>query len=214
MTDNEEIQAPMSNDELEEIVEEETDNSVEKRPKKGYVMTDKRREALERGRKVRSEKVKIRQEEKALTKAEEKKYKAEAKARKVLGISNSTWIRLVDDPPKDELDITRHGVTEGVSPPHRLQAGRNLPPRTPRPQAELEAELVDSDSEEEVIVRRKKKPVAKKKKIVYIDESSEDEEPKSVERVRRKTYSDREMRELIQEPEPKVEAKPFRLKRV
>ena len=200
MTDNEEIQAPMSNDELEEIVEEETDNSVEKRPKKGYVMTDKRREALERGRKVRSEKVKIRQEEKALTKAEEKKYKAEAKARKVLGISNSTWIRLVDDPPKDELDITRHGVTEGVSPPHRLQT-----------------ELVDSDSEEEVIVRRKKKPVAKpkkKKKIVYIDESSEDEEPKSVERVRRKTYSDREMRELIQEPEPKVEAKPFRLKRV
>ena len=197
MTDNEEIQAPMSNDELEEIVEEETDNSVEKRPKKGYVMTDKRREALERGRKVRSEKVKIRQEEKAFTKAEEKKYKAEAKARKVLGISNSTWIRLVDDPPKDELDITRHGVTEGVSPPHRLQA-----------------ELVDSDSEEEVIVRRKKKPVAKKKKIVYIDESSEDEEPKSVERVRRKTYSDREMRELIQEPEPKVEAKPFRLKRV
>ena len=206
MTDNEEIQAPMSNDELEEIVEEETDNSVEKRPKKGYVMTDKRREALERGRKVRSEKVKIRQEEKALTKAEEKKYKAEAKARKVLGISNSAWSRLGDDTPKDELDITRHGVTEGVSPPHRLQAGRNLPPRTPRPQAELEAELVDSDSEEEVIVRRKKKPVAKpkkKKKIVYIDESSEDEEPKSVERVR-----------LIQEPEPKVEAKPFRLKRV
>jgi len=197
MTDNEEIQAPMSNDELEEIVEEETDNSVEKRPKKGYVMTDKRREALERGRKVRSEKVKIRQEEKALTKAEEKKYKAEAKARKVLGISNSAWSRLGDDTPKDELDITRHGVTEGVSPPHRLQT-----------------ELVDSDSEEEVIVRRKKKPVAKKKKIVYIDESSEDEEPKSVERVRRKTYSDREMRELIQEPEPKVEAKPFRLKRV
>ena len=183
MTDNEEIQAPMSNDELEEIVEEETDNSVEKRPKKGYVMTDKRREALERGRKVRSEKVKIRQEEKAFTKAEEKKYKAEAKARKVLGISNSTWSRLVDDPPKDELDITRHGVTEGVSPPHRLQT-----------------ELVDSDSEEEVIVRRKKKPVTKpkkKKKIVYIDESSEDEEPKS-----------------IQEPEPKVEPKPFRLKRV
>ena len=197
MTDNEEIQAPMSNDELEEIVEEETDNSVEKRPKKGYVMTDKRREALERGRKVRSEKVKIRQEEKALTKAEEKKYKAEAKARKVLGISNSAWSRLGDDTPKDELDITRHGVTEGVSPPHRLQT-----------------ELVDSDSEEEVIVRRKKKPVAKKKRIVYIDESSEDEEPKSVERVRRKTYSDREMRELIQEPEPKVEAKPFRLKRV
>jgi len=186
MTDNEEIQAPMSNDELEEIVEEETDNSVEKRPKKGYVMTDKRREALERGRKARSEKVKIRQEEKALTKAEEKKYKAEAKARKVLGISNSAWSRLGDDTPKDELDITRHGVTEGVSPPHRLQT-----------------ELVDSDSEEEVIVRRKKKPVAKKKKIVYIDESSEDEEPKSVERVRR-----------IQEPEPKVEAKPFRLKRV
>ena len=189
MTDNEEIQAPMSNDELEEIVEEETDNSVEKRPKKGYVMTDKRREALERGRKVRSEKVKIRQEEKALTKAEEKKYKAEAKARKVLGISNSAWSRLGDDTPKDELDITRHGVTEGVSPPHRLQT-----------------ELVDSDSEEEVIVRRKKKPVAKpkkKKKIVYIDESSEDEEPKSVERVR-----------LIQEPEPKVEPKPFRLKRV
>ena len=182
MTDKEEIQPPMSNDELEEIVEEEIDNSVEKRPKKGYVMTEKRREALERGRKARAEKVKIRQEEKAFTKAEEKKYKAEAKARKVLGISNSTWIRLVDDPPKDELDITRHGV--------------------------------DSDSEEEVIVRRKKKPVAKKKKIVYIDESSEDEEPKSVERVRRKTYSDREMRELIQEPEPKVEAKPFRLKRV
>jgi len=201
MTDNEEIQAPMSNDELEEIVEEETDNSVEKRPKKGYVMTDKRREALERGRKVRSEKVKIRQEEKALTKAEEKKYKAEAKARKVLGISNSAWSRLGDDTPKDELDITRHGVTEGVSPPHRLQAGRNLPPRTPRSQAELEGvsppHRPQAELEEEVIVRRKKKPVAKKKKIVYIDESSEDEEPKS-----------------IQEPEPKVEAKPFRLKRV
>jgi len=177
MTDNEEIQAPMSNDELEEIVEEEIDNSVEKRPKKGYVMTEKRREALERGRKARAEKVKIRQEEKALTKAEEKKFKAEAKARKVLGI-------------KDELDVTRHGT----------------PP------------VSDSDSEEEVIVRRKKKPVAKpkkKKRVVYVDESSsEDEEPKSVERVRRKTYSDKEMRELIQEPEPKVEPKPFRLKRV
>ena len=81
--------------------------------------------------------------------------------------------------------------------------------KTTRPQAEL----TDSESEEEVVVRRKKvKPKPKKKKIVYVDEteSEEEPEPKSVERVRRKTYTDREIRQVLQEPEPV----PFRLKRV
>ena len=176
MTDNEENQTPLSNDELEEIVEEETNNSVEKRPRKGYVMTEKRREALERGRKARAEKVKIKQSEKAEEKELKKKTNQRRKAMETLGISEDEY-------------------------------SNAFAKKTTRPQAELS----DSDSEEEIIVK-KKKPKSKKKKIVYVDESESEEEPepKSVERVRRKTYSEREMKQLIQESEPK----PFRLKRV
>ena len=179
MTDNEENQTPLSNDELEEIVEEETNNSVEKRPRKGYVMTEKRREALERGRKARAEKVKIKQSEKAEEKELKKKTNQRRKAMETLGIS------------EDEYS---NAFAKSTS-------------KTTRPQAELS----DSDSEEEIIVK-KKKPKSKKKKIVYVDESESEEEPepKSVERVRRKTYSEREMKQLMQESEPK----PFRLKRV